>query len=127
VSSATSHSLCGTATPVPMAAVPAGKKYQPNTTEGQDFETGDTGNGWKCVKFGMSQPHYYQYLYVAGGGIGEAANPAACGSGECYTAGAVGDLDGNSVYSRFARTGEVNPSTHRLKASTQVYIENEFE
>ena len=127
-SSSASHALCGSAIPVPSAGVPAGKKYQPNTAEGNDFETGDTSNGWKCVKFGMSQPHYYQYQYVLGtGGIGDTLNPAKCASAECYTAGAIGDLDGNGTYSLFARTGEVNSTTHRLKASTQVYIENEFE
>ena len=37
-STQTTHSLCGSATAVP-GAVPAGKKYQPNTANNNDFET----------------------------------------------------------------------------------------
>ena len=124
-SSAASHSLCGNASPVP-TTVPAGKKYQPNTSEGADYELGDTTNGWKCLKFGITQPHYYQYIYQLGT-VGDTANDAKCGSVNCYSAAAKGDLDGDSSTSLFVRTGEVNMSTGKLKASTQVYIENEFE
>ena len=54
-------------------------------------------------------------------------NPAVCSAGQCYEAGAVGDLDADATNSLFARTGTVNTTTGKLKASTQVYIENEFE
>jgi len=124
-SAAASHSLCGSSTSVPAAGVPAGTKYQPNTTEGQDFETGTAIAGWKCLKFGMSQPIYYQYLYTQGVGVAtlNPANSTAAG----FEALASGDLDGDLSLSRFARTGEVNATTHELRTSTQVYIENEFE
>ena len=126
VSDAASHSLCGAALDVPSGAPPKGKKYQPNTEENQDYETGDTTAGWKCLKFGVTQPQYYQYGYVLGG-VGEADNKAACTTTDCYSAYAKGDLDADSAISLFVRTGEVNTGTGKLKASTQVYIENEFE
>ncbi|HTN84527.1 MAG TPA: prepilin-type N-terminal cleavage/methylation domain-containing protein, partial [Sorangium sp.] len=64
-SDAASHSLCGSANAVP-ATVPAGVKYQPNSTEGEDFERGDATTGWKCLRFSMTQPIYYQYQYLQG-------------------------------------------------------------
>ena len=128
-STAASHQLCGDASNVPNAAPPRGKKYQPITTTGQDFESGDSMNGWQCLKFGLTQPHYYQYMYHNGASpAGGAANPATCsGVDTCYEAGAVGDLDADNVNSAFARTGHINATTGKLKASTQVYIFNEFE
>jgi type IV pilus assembly protein PilA len=125
-STTANHALCQDAVNVP-ANPPAGRKYQPATGNNQDFETGDTLSGWKCLKFGLTQPHYYQYQYHSGTSPAAGSNPAACTSGDCYEAGAVGDLDADNAYSRFARTGHVNSSTGKLKASTQVYIEDEFE
>jgi len=125
-SAAASHSLCGSATPVPAAAVPKGKKYQPETASGKDFEAGDTLTSWKCLKFGMSQPHYYQYWYSKDANPVAANNPAKC-TANCYEAAAIGDLDADDITSKFARTGQVNTATGALKAATQVYIEDEFE
>ena len=62
-----SHALCKSAKPTP-DTVPKGTKYQPKAGQGQDFETGDSVTGWKCLKFGLTQPHYYQYGYAAGSG-----------------------------------------------------------
>jgi len=126
-SGAASHALCQSATPVPNSGVPSGTKYQPNTANGADFEAGDTLTGWKCLKFGLTQPHYYQYHYVNGGNIGETGNAAVCSGAGCYTAGAIGDLDADGAYSYFVRTGHVNTTTGKLKASTQVFIQDEFE
>lgn len=124
-STAASHALCGNATSVP-AAVPAGKKYQPKTGNNEDFETGDATNGWKCLKFGLTQPHYYQYHYHVNGGSVVAGNPAAC-TADCYEAAAVGNLDADAATSGFARTGQINTTTGKLKASTQIHIVDEFE
>jgi type IV pilus assembly protein PilA len=125
VSKDRAHDLCGTAKTVPVA-VPKGRKYQPVTVDLKDFETGDTLNGWKCLKFGLTQPIYYQYAYTKAGSPAAPGNTAKCAS-ECYEAGAVGDLDGDGSFSRFARTGHINTASRQLKASTQVYVENEFE
>jgi type IV pilus assembly protein PilA len=119
------HDLCGTAKVVP-STVPPGRKYQPQTGNGKDFESGDTTTGWKCLKFGMTQPIYYQYHYTKGGSVAAPSNPAKCSS-ECYEAGAVGDLDGDGAFARFARTGQINTANRQLKAATQIFIENEFE
>lgn len=118
------HQLCGSAIPVP-AAVPAGLKYQPNPIAGHDYETGDDNGGWRCLRFGLTAPHYYQYHYYRDGSIVASASPFACRS-NCFEAAAVGDLDGDGVVSRFARTGQIDTSG-TLTASTQLYIENEFE
>ena len=119
------HSLCGSAVKVP-STVPKGKKYQPQTADNKDFEGGDNVNGWKCLKFGMTQPHYYQYHYYNGSSKAAPNNKAKC-TKDCYEAAAVGDLDGDTTYSTFAITGNINTKTGKLKKSTQVYIENEFE
>ncbi|MCC6555205.1 MAG: prepilin-type N-terminal cleavage/methylation domain-containing protein [Polyangiaceae bacterium] len=124
-STAANHALCASAGAVP-ATPPPGTKYQPNTAEGNDFETGDATTGWKCLKFSMTQPIYYQYNYNAGGGYVAASNPAIPNANG-FEAAAIGDLDGDAANSIFARTGQVNPATAQLIVSTQVYIENEYE
>ncbi len=120
----TSRQLCGSATAVP-AAVPAGNKYNPNQTEGNDFETGNTTTGWKCLKFSMAQPMYYRYSYFAASGfLAPAGAPAPGASG--FEAGAQGDVDGDGTFSTFVRAGQLDASKN-LVLATQVYIINEFE
>ena len=126
VSTAATHALCASATAGVPAAVPLGTKYQPNTAEGNDFESGDSTAGWKCLKFSMTQPIYYQYNYNQGAGYVAGANPAVPNANG-FEAAAVGDLDGDASNSIFARTGQVNTDTRQLIVSTQVYIENEYE
>ena len=126
-STAASHSLCDSSTAggTP-AAIPVGTKYQPNVTEGNDFETGDGVSGWKCLRFSMNQPVYYQYHYVRGGHIPEVTTAPAVGAGLTgFESGAIGDLDGDGVHSRFARGGTVVAG--QLILATQVHIEDEFE
>lgn len=124
-SSAASHSLCASATAVP-GAVPAGKKYQPRTGNGVDFEKGDSTTGWQCVKFNMTQPIYYQYQYTLGSTPAAPNNAANC-TPPCFEAGAVGDLDGDGDFSRFSITGNVNTATGKLRTATQVYEEQALE
>lgn len=120
-----SHNLCGSAIPVP-GTVPKAAKYQPKTADGQDFDTGDDQNGWRCLKFAVTHPMYHQYHYYSGASVVAPANPAAC-TANCYEAGALGDLNGDGVPGRYARTGVVNTVTNELKASTQVYVDDEAE
>lgn len=124
-STAANHALCGSAGAVP-GTPPPGTKYQPNTAEGNDFETGDATTGWKCLKFSMTQPIYYQYNYNAAAGYVATNNPAVPNANG-FEAAAIGDLDGDTANSIFARTGQVNTATAQLIVSTQVYIENEYE
>jgi type IV pilus assembly protein PilA len=119
------HALCGSSTFVP-ATVPKAKKYQPVTKEGTNYETGSTTAGWKCLKFNLTQPHYYQYVYTRGGTLAPAP-PKACGDVHCFEALARGDLDGDGFVSNFAQYGFVNPATKQLVVSTQLNIVNEFE
>lgn len=121
---AASHSLCTSAVPVP-AAIPPGNKYQPDPTEGQDFEVGSSTAAWKCLRFSINQPIYYQYHYYAGGTrvpeqVG-APDPGAAG----FEAGALGDLDADGTHSVFIRGGSVVGG--QLLLATQVHVQDEFE
>lgn len=126
-STATNHTLCASATAVPDAiAKVKGTKYQPKTGNGTDFESGNTLTGWKCLKFGLTQPHYYQYMYTRDGQVATGNAGSKCET-NCYEASATGDLDGDGSNSIFARTGQINTTTFQLRASTQVYIFEEYE
>jgi type IV pilus assembly protein PilA len=125
-STGTSYALCDSATAVP-GTVPAGTKYQPETANNKDFNTGDATTGWKCLKFSMTQAHYYKYYYTKGaGGPGKAAG-APDPTAEGFEAAAEGDLNGNGAFSTFAITGAVNTTTKELVIATQVFIKDEFE
>lgn len=122
-----SHELCETAAPVPGSGPPAAKKYQPITDGVADFGQGDRATGWKCLRFEMDRPIYYQYNYTKGSSPVAPTSPTAC-SGNCYEAGALGDLDGDAVdFSRIARTGFVNPATGALLVATHTHVVDEPE
>ncbi|WP_438030927.1 type IV pilin protein [Sorangium sp. So ce233] len=121
-----SHTLCDSAPAVPNGGPPMGVKYQPRAEEGQDFEHGTSTASWKCLRFSMTQPIYYQYHYVRGGrvpGVTQGPDPGATG----FEAGAVGNLDADAVNSYFTRGGTVDATTGQLALATQVNIENEYE
>ncbi len=118
------HAFCTDATAVPatMADV-QGKKYQPNSATGQDFEVGDHLAGWKCLKFSMNQPIYYQYNYNRAGGLTTNTPPV-----DGFEAAAKGDLNGDgTVFSEFSRIGEKNADGASVRLSTQIYVHEEFE
>jgi len=118
-STGTNHDVCNSATNVP-AAVPAGVKYQPAEA---DWGGADDQTGWRCLKFSMTQPIYYQYRYVKGGtaGVPGAPDPGAQG----FDAAAVGDLDGDNTLSGFSRGGSITGG--QLTIATQVHIDQEYE
>jgi type II secretory pathway pseudopilin PulG len=58
---------------------------------------------WKALKFSMDDPHYYGYRYTVSNQIA-----AAGGQGSEFTAFAEGDLDCDTVFSRFSMYGVVN-------------------
>ena len=119
-SSVAMHALCGTASKAP-ASIPKGTKIQPSTVDGNDFNSGDNLNGWKCLKFGMTQPTYYQFTYTNGtaplSGISIGTNG--------FEVAAQGDLDGNGTNSTFARGATIRNGS--IVLSTELYIVNEFE
>ena len=113
-SKAASHLLCESAKSVPKT-VPAGKKYQPNTADGSDFSTGDKETGWKCLRFRIDQPIYYQYLYTKDSSVAAPNSKGACVA------------NGNGIYARFAITGQLNTKTGALRKQTNIYAESEYE
>jgi len=119
LSAGTMHQLCGDSVAVPNA-IPVGKKYLPATADGQDWQTGDNLNGWKCLRFGMTQPHYYQYKYTKGAQWAGTQAPATG-----FEAGAQGDLDGDGIPSKFSRVGGENKG--EMAVNTQVEIIDEYE
>jgi type IV pilus assembly protein PilA len=58
---------------------------------------------WKALKFSMDDPHYYAYAYTVAN-----QTAAAGGQGSEFTAIAVGDLDCDTVFSRFTMFGIVD-------------------
>ena len=108
--------------PVP-STVPLGKKYQPDSTPGTDFDTGTSRGGWRCLRFSITKPTYYQYNYNKGSGY---LYPSSSLDLNGFEAAARGDVDGDGVLSFFMRTGKVGASLN-LTLSTQIYIEEQFE
>jgi type IV pilus assembly protein PilA len=110
--------------------VPVGKKYQPLTGNGQDFEVGTVDTSWRCLKFSMSSPIYYQYGYqsndTAASGTAPAGGLTAAGTNS-FIAWANGDLDGDSTLSGFGQSASVNASNAAIKLATEVAIVNEYE
>jgi len=127
-SAAATNALClSAANPVPQGNPPGKVKYQPQTGAGLDFDAGDSRTGWKCLRFTMTDPIYYQYHYNQGGnyvsaGLPGAPDPTATG----FEAAAKGDLDGDGIYSVFARGGTVTASG-QLKMATNIFVDNELE
>jgi len=140
-SSTASRALCTSSGsdhgPVPgNAALIRGTKYQPSAEPGSDFETGTATDGWKCLRFSLTQPIYYQYHYNAGGGYVSDGLPDApaiatgvdgTNGPNGFEAAAQGDLDGDGTMSTFARGGNIDPTTRMLAIATQLYIHDEFE
>ena len=124
---AISHQLCKSATPVPAAGPPKGKKYPSKTAEGQDYQTGDAETGWRCLKFSMSQPQYFQYGYNAGSGYKSTEFGLPDPGPDGFEAWAMGDLDGDGRPSLYVRTGQVNKETQLLKHQTHLACVDPFE
>jgi type IV pilus assembly protein PilA len=103
--------LCAASTSVPssMTSVKA-RKYQPNPASGADYQTGDRFTGWRCLKFSISSPQYYQYQYKVGGPpvnvtLPHGGVPPGLDRANTWSAAAQGDLDGDSVTSWFILMG----------------------
>lgn len=127
VSSTSVHELCDSANPVP-DNVPAGRKYVPNNAVGFDFNRGTPSQGWKCLRFDLDDPTYYQYHYNRN-------SQALCTTYNCapatqtpnFEAAALGDLDGDSIYSAFILNGEIDANTQQLNRATVIHVQDEFE
>jgi type IV pilus assembly protein PilA len=120
-SAATVHAFCGSAVAAVPVAPPPAKKYVASTAKDADYDTGDSLNGWKCVRFEMHEGQYYSYRYAKGAGTVAGSGADATG----YEASAQGDLNGNGLFSTFARGAVLHNGVPIV--ATQLYIDNEFE
>jgi type IV pilus assembly protein PilA len=91
-----SNQLCGSSTAIPSDITKiAGQKYQ---SSADDWKNGTATTSWKCLKFSLQDPQYYQYAYTA-------ADVTA--SNGTFSAVAQGDLNGDAKYSKFELKGAV--------------------
>jgi len=121
------HQLCDDAIPVP-AFVPAAKKYVPLNQNGSDFASGTASQGWLCLRFELNDPTYYQIDY-------QRDSTSYCSTYTCqaatqtpnFEAAAIGDLDGDGIYSAFILNGEVDGASGQLNRATVIHVADEFE
>ena len=114
------HNLCGSAAARVPAIAPAARRYQPSAADGADFNAGDNENGWRCLRFTMTEPIRYSYLYVKG-----ASTPGSGATAAGFEVNAQGDLDGDGNVSLFARGADVRGDA--VVVSTEILIMNEYE
>jgi type IV pilus assembly protein PilA len=94
----------------------------PPPQAGVDYDTGSPLAGWRCLKFTMTQPHYYQYQYTKGTAWAGSVQVPATG----FEVGAKGDLDADgAVFGQFSRAGDVRNG--EVVVATQVEVQNEYE
>ena len=114
------HRLCKSANPVPADGPPKGEKYQPEGSEGKDYETGDAATGWRCLKFSTVEPQHFQYGYTAGSGYKGTEHGLPDPGPDGYEAWAIGDLDGDGQPSLFVLSGQVEKPSLRLKQTNEI-------
>jgi type IV pilus assembly protein PilA len=137
-----SHDVCDDAAPVPDSLGEVrGKKYQPDQADGADYETGSATSGWKCLKFNMSNPHYYSYSYMGAirattddtddgeplGGMDASLPAVGGGSTDGVGIYAVGDLDGDDTYAGFGQAGAIDEDSQSLRLATEISVVDEYE
>lgn len=83
-----------------------GKKYQSSKLDWANATDVQTNQGWPCLKFEMTAPQYYQYNYVANG--------TSAGG---FSSTAIGDLNGDAVYSTFTLAGSIENGRLKLAPS----------
>ena len=85
------------------------------------FHVGDQESGWRCLKFEMTEPQYYQYTYIAGGPYKGPKRGGPDPGPNGFEIAAEGDLDGNGVTSLFTRTGVVDAQTGMVRMSKEIW------
>jgi tRNA A-37 threonylcarbamoyl transferase component Bud32 len=119
------HALCGSTIAVP-AKVPAAMKYQPSNADGQDFNTGDASKGWRCLKFTMTEPMYYQYEVRVGTSYKGPSRGGPDPGKNGFEISAEGDLDGDGKTSLFTLTGTADPQVG-VRLASETFIIDELE
>jgi len=107
------HTFCPSAPPTP-AAVPPGTKIPVVSTPGSGL--GYDADGWKCLKFSIADPQYYQY---------EVTNNGATGLAAFFTSFARGDLDSNGIQSTFEMVGRGGSFGEETRDSFTIINEDE--
>jgi type IV pilus assembly protein PilA len=93
------HELCGNSSAVPRD-IPGGEKVQPDPGHWD----GDAETGWKCLRFSVDSPVYYQYKYTVDGTTD-------------FDVTATGDLDADgNTYSEWKLEGGLLTGTDGAKA-----------
>jgi prepilin-type N-terminal cleavage/methylation domain-containing protein len=123
--------LCGDTTPVPSSmTLVKGRKYQPNLSDGMDYETGDVTSGWRCLKFSITVPQYYQYRYTVGGPpitvqLPHGGSPPGISADKSWSAFARGDLNGDGVLSWFILNGYITGTEIHIAPAVDSVDEDE--
>jgi type IV pilus assembly protein PilA len=101
-SAGVSRQLCpGAAAAIPTVVINEGEKYQPAAADWNSA-------GWSCLKFSMTQPVYFRYMYASDGQTVSAAS-----SGEGYTAYAEATLGG--TFKKIYQNAEITGSGSTLQ------------
>lgn len=102
-----SNQLCASASTRVPGAVAAiqGKKYQSSPAD-WNVDAATPKTGFACLGFTMTDPQYYMYEYTQAG--------SASAAGGTFSAGAHGDLDGDTTTSDFYLVGAIQTSTAGL-------------
>jgi len=118
------HKLCESSDWVPDAATSVkGRKYQPSTAEDADFQKGDDGTGWKCLRFAVTSPMMYQLRYRHGDY--DFTNGSTGLAGDFFVAQAQGDTDADDIPAWFQLGGTANADSVSLQ--TEVWVQNDTE
>lgn len=107
--------MCGPSTvKVPSSAGNIqGKKYQSKKAEWSNNTDAKNNAGFPCLKFEISDPQYFQYDYKT--------STTLNANGDSFTARAQGDLNGDTVLSKFEAYGTIQEG--RLTTSPALYEE----
>jgi type IV pilus assembly protein PilA len=100
-----------TLTPSAHCCSNTGGKCAPATTTFQD-----TNGTWAALNFSVDDPFYFNYQYDSSG----------TDSGSTFTASAFGDLDCDTIYSTYQRTGSVM-SDNSVTGGAGLFTKNDIE
>jgi type IV pilus assembly protein PilA len=98
-------------------STPSSQKYNAATTE-TDWSSNET---WKAIDFAMGDNHYYAYEFD-----NLAGTEPITASGSAFNSSAMGNLDGDDVYSLFERAADITPEG-KIRGSSGVYKRDPLE
>jgi len=107
------HVFCPDVSPTP-ATIPMSQKIAVVSTAGSG--AGYDQQGWRCLKYSLVDPQFYQYTVTSNSASGTAA---------IFTATANGDLDGNGVASTYQVIGRGGSTGDEVRDSYTVINEDE--